>query len=252
MKVYKFVIIVGLVLFFVVSSCSREIVRSTINIRESKESRIGIKKEIRALENTYSLDFIEINKAKIENLQLDNINKIIEEKQIDGGLSVFLFTNNEDSQIKAGISLSDRSYYIGEVSFENAPEDLIGIEEVQVFGGKAVKIYGILGANYAQSYYWLMEEKLEESIIQIDGNTVEVDLDDDGNKDIVSTLGTIPKTKIYIYREGTIFESDVNESIGAKSVSLDDEDKRLFEVYFEPNKPEQYIYSNGSLIKGGI
>lgn len=200
-------------------------------------------------DNTYPLEFFEISNTKLENLQLNNVNKIIVEKIINKRLSAFLFTDNENSQINGGINLNDKSYYIGQVSMENTPDHLTGIAEVQVFGKKAVKIYGILGANYAQAFYWFVEEKTEDSIIQIDGHTMEVDLDDDGKKEIVSTSGTIPETKIYILREGKIYVSDINKSIGAKSVFLQDEDKKLFQVYFEPNKSEQYVYYKYSFIK---
>jgi hypothetical protein len=186
---------------------------------------------------------------KTENLELDNINKIIEEKTIDKERSVFIFTDNENSEFKGGINLNGKSYYIGQVSMENTPEDLMGIEEIQVFGKKAVKIYGTLGANYAQAFYWFVEEKPEEAIIQIDGNTVEIDLDSDGKNEVVATTGTIPETRIYMLKEGKIVVSDINKSIGAKSVSLHDEGKKLFEVYFEPNKPEQYVFYKDSFIK---
>ena len=131
----------------------------------------------------------------------------------------------------------------------NTPEDLMGIEEIQVFGKKAVKIYGILGANYAQAFYWFVEEKLEEAIIQVDGSTIEIDLDSDGKNEVVATTGTIPETRIYMLKEGKVVVSDINKSIGAKSVILQDKDKKLFEVYFEPNKPEHYVFNKDSFIK---
>jgi hypothetical protein len=200
-------------------------------------------------DNMYTLDFFQISYTKIENLKSDNINKIIEEKIIDEELSAFIFMDNENSEFKGGINLNGKSYYIGQVSMENTPDDLMGIEEIQVFGKKAVKIYGILGANYVQAFYWFIEEKPEEAIIQIDGNTIEIDLDDDDKKEIVSTLGTIPETRIYMLKEGGIYAADINKSIGAKSVALHDKDKKLFQVYFEPNKPEQYLFSKDLFIK---
>lgn len=200
-------------------------------------------------DNIYPLEFFQISNAKIENLKLNNINKIIEEKIIDKELSAFIFTDNENGEFKGGINLNGKSYYIGQVSMENAPEDLMGIEEIQLFGNKAVKIYGILGANYARAFYWFVEEKPEESIIQIDGNTVEIDLDSDDKNEVVATTGTIPETRIYMLKEGKMVGYDINKSIGAKSVILQDKDKRLFEVYFDPNKPEQYMYYRDSFIK---
>lgn len=198
--------------------------------------------------NIYQLNFSEIDYTRIEKLQLNNIN-IIEEKAIDKNLSAFIFTNNENGEYKGAINLHGKSYYIGQVSMESTPEDLIGIEELQVFGKRAVKFYGILGANYAQAYYWIVEEKTEDSIFQVDGNTIEIDLDSDDKNEIVATIGTIPETRIYKLEEGKVYVSDINKSIGAKSVYLKDEGKKLFEVYFEPNKPEQYVFNKDSFIK---
>jgi hypothetical protein len=198
-------------------------------------------------DNIYPLEFFQISNTNIQNLQSDNIN-IIQEKIIDKDHRAFIFTNNENGEFKGAINLDGKSYYIGQVSMENTPEDLMGIEEIQVFGKRAVKFYGILGANYAQAFYWLVEEKTVDSIIQIDGTTIEIDLDNDDKKEIVATTGTIPETRIYKLKEGKIYVSDINKSIGAKSVYLKDEGKKLFEVYFEPNKPEQYVFNKDSFI----
>lgn len=199
--------------------------------------------------NECPLEFFQIGNEKVEILNPDDIKSVVKEKIIDKGVSAFIFIDRENNELKGGINLNGKYYYVGQVSMENTPEDLIGIEEVQVFGKKAVKIYGILGANYAQVYYWFFHKKPEESIIQINGNAIEIDLDDDGKNEIVSTLGTVSEARIYILKEGRVYASDINESIGAESVVLKDTDKKLLEVYFEPNKPEQYIYHKGSLIK---
>jgi len=199
-------------------------------------------------ENIYPLEFSQISYTKIQNLQSDNIN-IIAEKIIDKDLSAFIFTNNENGEYKGAINSHGKSYYIGQVSIESTPEGLMGIEELQIFGKRAVKFYGILGANYAQAYYWLVEEKTEDSIFQVGGNTIEIDLDNDGKTEVVATTGTIPETRIYMLKKGKIVVSDINKSIGAESVSLYDESKGLFEVYFEPNKPEQYVFNKDSLIR---
>ncbi len=209
---------------------------------------IGLTTNPEIYKNIYPLEFSEIGYIKIENLQPNNIN-IIEEKIIDKDLGAFIFTDNENGEFKGAINLDGKFYYVGQVSVENTPEDLMGIEEIQVFGKKAVKFYGILGANYAQAFYWFVGEKMENSIIQIDGNTIEIDLDNDGKNEVVATTGTIPETRIYTLKEGKISVSDINKSIGAKAVSLHDEGKKLFEVYFEPNQPEQYAFNKDSFIR---
>lgn len=209
---------------------------------------LAITPEIYKSNKKHTLKFSEIGNTKIESLQSNNIN-IIEDKIIDKDHRAFIFTDNGNGEYKGAINLHGKPYYIGQVSMENTPEGLMGIEEIQIFGKKAVKIYGLLGANNAQAFYWFVEEKPEEAIIQIDGNTIEVDLDSDGKNEVVATTGTIPETRIYMLKEGKITVSDINESIGAKSVSLHDEGKKLFEVYFESNKPEQYVFYKDSFIK---
>jgi hypothetical protein len=206
---------------------------------------IGCNKE----DAKYLLEFNEISYLKIEKLDSDNIDRMIEEKIIDEEHSAFIYTGYENSEYEGGINYKGQSYYLGQVSMENTPEGMMGIEETQVFGKKAVKIYGILGANYAQAYYWFPGEKPDESIIQVDGNTGEIDLDRDDKNEIISTSGTIPGTKIYMLKEGKIHVCNINESIGAKSVILKDKDKKLFEVYFEPDKPQKFIYYEDFFIK---
>ncbi len=206
---------------------------------------IGCNKE----DAKYLLEFNEISYLKIEKLDSDNIDRMIEEKIIDEEHSAFIYTGYENSEYEGGINYKGQAYYLGQVSMENTPEGMMGIEETQVFGKKAVKIYGILGANYAQAYYWFPGEKPDESIIQVDGNTGEIDLDRDDKNEIISTSGTIPGTKIYMLKEGKIHVCNINESIGAKSVILKDKDKKLFEVYFEPGKPQKFIYYEDFFIK---
>jgi len=206
---------------------------------------IGCNKE----DAKYPLKFNELSYLKIEKLDSDNIDKIIEEKIIDEEHSAFIFMGYENSEYEVGINYKGQVYYLGQVSMENTPEGMMGIEETQVFGEKTVKIYGILGANYGQAYYWFPGEEPEESVIQVDGNTGEIDLDRDDKNEIISTSGTIPGTKIYMLKEGKIHVCNINESIGAKSVILKDKDKKLFEVYFEPDKPQKFIYYEDFFIK---
>lgn len=198
----------------------------------------------------YRLEFTEISSSKIESLNADidlNNMEIVEEKIIDKEIAAFICKDN-DGYI--GVVRKDgQTFYLDQVSMENTPEDLMGIEELEIFGKKAVKLYGILGANYAHALYWLVDERMEDSVIQIDGSTIEADLDNDDRNEIIATMGTIPETRIYMLKEGKIHVSDINKSIGARSVYLINEGSKLFEVYFEPNKPEQFLYQNDCFVK---
>lgn len=197
---------------------------------------------------TYPLDFSKTDYTNIEKLSLNNI-KIVEEKIIDKNLSVFIFTSHETDDYSGAICVNDNAYTLGQISMKIKQEDLMAIEDVQIFGKRAVKLYGILGVNDAQSYYWLFDEKNDIKIVHVEGNAVEIDLDKDDKNEIVSTMGTVPETRIYKFEKGHIYVSNINQSIGAKSVYLKDVTEKVFEVHFVPNVSEQYIFSNDTLIK---
>lgn len=196
----------------------------------------------------YPLKFSPVSYVAMESLNFDQIDQMVEEKVIDNGLKAFIFQDH-DGEMKGGVQINGRVYGIGQLAMENPQGDLMGIQEVQVFGKKAVKIYGALGADYLQAFYWFVEENPEASIIQVDGHTMEIDLDGDDGNEILATFGTIPKTKVYMFQEDSLCVADLNESLGAESVALKDIAQRVFEVYFEPNKPEQWHYDKGALIK---
>ncbi|TCT15601.1 hypothetical protein EDC18_103309 [Natranaerovirga pectinivora] len=194
------------------------------------------------------LKFEDVSKIIINELQSNSIKEVILERQIDEDTRVFLYRHQEGEHINGGISVNNNYYDFGEVSMDGTPEELLRIEEIQVLGKKAVKIKGILGGNYAQSFYWFFEEELQNSLIQVDGNATEVDLDNDGKSEIIASWGTIPETRIYKLEQEEIVVSDINKSIGAQAVLMID-NKNLFEVYFEPNQPEQYEYYKDSFKK---
>lgn len=193
------------------------------------------------------LNFSAVEQISISYLQVDEIQEIIQEIDISDDIKAFLFKAPGNEGIYGGFSLRDKSFNIGEVSMENTPIELMGIKEVEVFGKDAIKFYGILGANYAQAFYWFYEDSPENQVIQVDGNTSEIDIDDDGTKEIIATTGTIPETSIFRLDENKIESANVNQSINAQAVSMINEQRKIFEVYFEPNKTKRYTYYKGSL-----
>lgn len=194
-----------------------------------------------------SLIFSEFSKDYIKDIETDTIGDISYELTIDNKNRVFLYSNKETGQIDGGININDKYYRIDEVSVGNTPKDLMGITEVQVFGKKAIKFFGLQGVNYAQSFYWFFEDNTQIFYLNVEGNTVETDLNNDGSQEIISTLGTIPETSIYILKNDKIVTSNINDSIGVKAVIY--KEKNIFEIWSEPNSSEQYYYYNDSLNK---
>lgn len=89
---------------------------------------------------------------------------------------------------------------------------------------------------------------MEKSIIKIEGNTEEVDLDDSGRKAIISSIGTVAETLIYVLKDNKIKAANINKSVNAQAVYLLNRDTNKFEVYFGANDIKHYYYSDGYLI----
>jgi len=157
-----------------------------------------------------------------------------------------LFKLNSDSEIYGGIFINNKLYSIGPVSMTTTREDLLSISETDVFGKKLIRFSGVLGANYARSLYVEVGKDSVSPFVDIDGNNIEIDLDHDNSKEIVTTIGTIPETSIYKLIDDKVYIANINESIGAQAVSFNQKNKK-FEVYLKLNDPQFYIFSNGGL-----
>lgn len=236
------------VLFLMLSGCTQgyntQIFNPQVDDAELREKDNDQDKEILALM------FEEITPFPISHLTGDvEGGVILIEKILDKGIVVKLFNNKSNAHISGSIQINGKVYLIEDVSVEGTPDELYGIEEIEVFGKKAVKIYGTLGANSGVSYYWFYEQdQVENSIIKIEGNTEEIDIDDSGSKEIVSSMGTVAETSVYLSREDKIVASNINKSINAQAVYLIKREIPIFEVYFGPNNMKHYCYSEGNLI----
>lgn len=197
----------------------------------------------------YELQFKEMTEAysKLPILNEESIESILKEIEIDE-FQLILYTTKELDFIKGALKRNNQIYDIGDVSMRDVVDE-ISINRIKVFNREVLKIQGILGANYGYSNYIVLEDNSQLSRLGIDGNTEEIDIDDDGVKEIITTIGTIPETKIYRTRRGQVFIADINKSINAKSVLLKDKDKKIFEIYFQPNKPKLFKFKEGSLIR---
>lgn len=183
-----------------------------------------------------------INTAIID-LDLD-IN-VIKESNVLGYKSI-LYKIDSEGDIYGGVYLNDKVLSIGPVSMNSTPDDLLVISESNVFGKNLIKFSGIPGANYAKSVYLEVEDELVTPLFEVDGNIIEIDLDQDGIKEMITTIGTIADTNIYKYLNNQIYISNLNRSINAQSVIFNMENHG-FEAYFENNKSNLYYYKDGKL-----
>lgn len=107
------------------------------------------------------------------------------------------------------------------------------------------------GANYGVTIFIKIEDMVPYIISEIDGFAEISDIDGDGTKEVISTVGTVPETSIYFFNfdEETISIADINEQTNAK-YSIYDAATNTFRLAFGPNQDaKSYIYSSNQLIR---
>jgi hypothetical protein len=171
----------------------------------------------------------------------------IKEEEITDHLKALIYTIKNSESIYCGIKTNDTVYRVGKLSTIQMPEELLTMERVQVFGNDALKFYGILGTNYAIGYYYIYNGDFSDTCFFIEGNLMETDLSGNRKNEIIATTGTVPETSIYILDENNIQVAYVNKSVNAVSARILDVNSKIFELYFEPDKPKLYIYEDKKL-----
>lgn len=89
-----------------------------------------------------------------------------------------------------------------------------------------------MGANYAQTNYYFIIKNMPQLFLHTEGHTKEIDLDKDGVKEIISSVpgGATSSIEIYEYDNEKFSMVDVNETLNALSVHL--EDNNIITAYF--------------------
>ncbi|TFB22820.1 hypothetical protein E3U55_06170 [Filobacillus milosensis] len=159
-------------------------------------------------------DFIKLNWT-----QVDIVNEelpIIEEPESLEKEGPYVFYEN-DGPIHGAILHNDRYYDLGKVAMVNASHT-INISEKTLFGEGVIRIDGVLGANYSQSNYYKLGENSVKLILTVDGNLQEVDVDRDGQREIVVSTGTASETIVYRKQEDYLEKVNINDVLGVQSV----------------------------------
>ncbi|PKM69652.1 MAG: hypothetical protein CVU93_03205, partial [Firmicutes bacterium HGW-Firmicutes-18] len=172
---------------------------------------------------------------------------IMKEEKITDYLNALIYTIIDSESVFCGIKTNGSVYRIGEISSIHMPEELLSMERVQIFGNDALKFHGILGTNYAIGYYYIYNGDFSDTCFFIEGNLMETDLSGNRKNEIIATTGTVPETSIYILDENNIQVAYVNKSVNAVSARILDVNSKIFELYFEPDKPKLYIYEDKKL-----
>lgn len=107
------------------------------------------------------------------------------------------------------------------------------------------------GASYGVTIFIVIKEKTPYIISEIDGFAQISDIDENGTKEVVSTVGTVPNTSIYFFDfdKQTVSIANINEQSGAK-YSMYDVTTNTFSLAFGPNQnPVTYIYETNERLR---
>lgn len=142
------------------------------------------------------------------------------------GIKITVYAKKGDTDfLHAALTAKDGVYDLGEVAgyVYDKPED-VSVKDVVIFQRQLIQLTGTVGASATQTRYIAIEDGVPKPALLIDtGRVRHLDLDGDGKEEIVATSGTPMKTYVYRWNEGHTEMCDLNEALGAASVSISPE-----------------------------
>ncbi|WP_289141396.1 hypothetical protein [uncultured Brevibacillus sp.] len=196
--------------------------------------------------HSFTLDFSKVEwEQPLPQVPLtNNLGTVVVKKQINDYV-VFLYQKDQEN-IFAAIQSGSTTFDIGQIGYTRQQKDSISIEEVDAFGKAYVKITGFCGANCPITNYVQMD-KNPPSLLQIQANTVEADLNQDGVKEIIATVGTLAETSNYRLRQERMETVNLNEAMKAQVVIYKSE-TNTFEASIQNEAMSVWKYFDGKMV----
>jgi hypothetical protein len=208
--------------------------------------------ELQHSEKTELLSFQLVNPEQQIQLitSIENAN-IIKEQSVTGG-AIIIYSKNDDNEFIFGAYQTNEGtlYDLGAVGgmSPQLDDELLSIKELSLFNKSLVRIKGVFGANAPIQNYYSIEDGRLIPFLRVDtGHAEELDLDGDGTVEIVSSHGTPIHTYIYKWADGKFSVVNVNESLNAVSVFLDEDNSFNVQLEIGSNLIKQYEYKSGIL-----
>lgn len=188
--------------------------------------------------------------VKVKPIEDNAIYIIQEEKKLETG-SFFLFKSNQnDSNIYGGFQQNNVIYDLGILTNElNMGADASLIIEPY---GKLLRVFSVESARSFNTRYYLVKDEELFLIYTAPAEAIEIDIDHDGIKEIISQRGLPMYVLIGKYIDGQFFSSNINRQHGFRSSTFELKDGAvLFTIYYEENGQEiskEFIYKDGGLV----
>jgi|GEM_PF-1544109 len=153
--------------------------------------------------------------------------KILIEEKIDN-VRVIIYGKEEDPDnyylsVESGSQLYDAAV----IGFTALKADDFTINSAEAFSVTYIKVTGAVGANAPVTVYMAVHQADSPVSITIDAHTEEADIDEDGIKEIIGTVGTAAAATIYKLTGSGYGLVNLNELLNAQVVLYDKEDNRF-------------------------
>lgn len=248
--------ITALTLFFLILSCTACEGKFAV----SQKSDIEVSTEQNA-EKTFSLEEViplnltrqDFSDIPLNTLKDEQVGRIVKVTKVDDNVSCgeyipqvfseenpegYTYSYVEISRIKYALSRSlGTTYYDLKIDAFDKVNAVYSTNELR-------------GASYGVTLFIVIKDNTPYMIAEIDGFSQIADIDADGTKEVVSTVGTVPDASIYFFDfdNSTLRYANINEQSGAK-YSIYDEKTNIFSLAVEPDdKPLSYVYAANELL----
>ncbi|QHE51521.1 hypothetical protein [Pontibacillus sp. HMF3514] len=193
-------------------------------------------------------------KVKWEKVELEK--KALPSKDVDVSGIVTLWSDSDNEKLYLYDQGTDKvfgvffihgkEYPLGQVSMKlgHLHND---IKHETLFGDGSYRVDGVMGIDYPIITYYKIENKQPYEILSIEAKVQELDVNGDGQKELISARGTPTETKIYSYKNKTLKVAQLNEQLDAISVTF--ENPYRFLVYSEEQGQAIYELRDDHLVK---
>jgi hypothetical protein len=182
---------------------------------------------------------------------LPQLDTILQRMPTDQG-TVILFSKRSDRQyVHAGLLIGEKVFDLSPISnsltWEMTTAAVVKLLREPI---PFLRIQGVIGANNVRNLYFRMDKGFPIPMLEVEGLTYEIDLDNDGNTEIVLVSGLPKLTIVYSWAEERFQEVNVNLTLKTKSAQLNPE-TNLIEVFptipdvgetVSPPESEKVIY----------
>lgn len=169
----------------------------------------------------------------IEKESKELIRKIREEIEVDDG-KVYIYEKVDDpDNVYAGFAYKKEHYNLGAIGDKLNLGGLSFVKKMTLYGKSVVKFQGTFGSHVSNTNYYVIDQGVPKPFLSTEGTTVEMDLDGDGVKEIITQLpGTIPYVNLFKRDENSFLAASINGALEAASVIFNYEDGSFTAAFY--------------------